>query len=459
MQKKADGIGGHSDDRLFERARQSMALSDFLEGLLGEQPKKAGGHYRFDSCPHCGQGHSKRLVVFLPDNERYFCHKCGAQGSIIDAAMIAQNFSSPLDAAKFLTGETDMPQAAQQRRQAPQIRKESQVAAGDSIRPLLETLLKMSGNSSKPVPAPVLEYLTGRGLSSRVITEAWSRKFFLALDGEPRQISSYLNKALGKEVLAEMGLLNDKGAIKIVPYRPLIFPLSHKDSAEFRIIRAPREGELKSITKGLKNHDLWFWKGKEGNTEAMIVEGAIDLLSAVDMGFQGTIFGLPGVTSFGDGSRLIEALSKVGCTKVWLALDNDDAGKKASIKLSEILSGRFGLGTISHEGDCNDLNDVLLYRQKSKVVARQPIEVVEEVLEPVMASVPIPAPVQTPVMVQEQNAAPASTAEDRPTTRGNTPVISTKIVWTIANPAPKKPGFFRRLGMAAQILFGQGGAI
>ncbi|MBN6740864.1 toprim domain-containing protein [Acidithiobacillus sp. MC6.1] len=396
------GIG--NDDRLFERAKQSMALSDFLVGFLGENPKKAGGHYRFDSCPHCGEGHSERLVVFLPENTSYFCHKCGAKGSIIDVAMIAQNLSSPLQAAKFLLGETDMASQQQTRRtpRAP-AKAAADVPDGKGIKPVILGLLKMSGNSRRDVPAPVADYLQSRGLSTGTIQEAWKRKFFLALDGESRQIAGGVMKVIGKQTLADHDFINEKGMVKIIPYRPLVFPLSHTESAEFRLIRAPRDGELKAITKGSKNHDMWFWKGEQGNTEAMIVEGAIDLLSVVEMRFKGTIFGLPGVTGFGDGSRIVAGLKAIQCSKVWMVLDNDDAGAKATAKLCGILKASgFDVTPLKHEDGCNDLNDILVKRQAKSTT--QPVQVATETalpatpVAPVVSTAPV-APVEAPTQV------------------------------------------------------------
>lgn len=459
------------DDNIFERAKQSMSLVDFLIGFLGEKPITSAGHYRFKVCPHCGPDQTHLLMVF--DDERYFCHRCKANGTIIDAAMIAQGFTNPLDAAKFLTGE-DMTQA-QRRQYAPKSApkntppQQDEKAVGDAIHKVLKGILKISAKTLKEIPAPVMEYLTEtRGFSEATIEEAIKRRFMLVTPGAPRLIAARIKGLIGEESLTQAGFMGDKG-VKIIPYRPLVFPLVHKKSAEFRLARVPRdEKELKSISKGSRDHDVWYWKATEasGNQNVMICEGPMDMLACYEMGYKGHIFGLPGATSFGDGTDLINAVKAVSTekTKIYLAFDADKAGQSAFQKLSAIFAAA-GLTHLrmTYEGDCKDFNDLLLYRKQKASVVPTPSSA-PTATAPAAAVSPKPETPVTSEAAQSQAVAATVAPAVAPDVSEPAPVAAKpkrKRKTTSKKPAtPRKKkvevptGFFARVKLAVKVLFG-----
>lgn len=85
---------------------------------------------------------------------------------------------------------------------------------------------------------------------------------------------------------------------------------------------------------GLKRDDILFnLKFLKGNKDLIIVEGILDCLIAETRGIENIV--ALGGTSL--NSKQVELAKKYGAKKVTLCLDNDDAGKKATLKAIEIL--------------------------------------------------------------------------------------------------------------------------
>jgi DNA primase catalytic core len=85
---------------------------------------------------------------------------------------------------------------------------------------------------------------------------------------------------------------------------------------------------------GLKRDDILFnLKFLKGNKDLIIVEGILDCLIAEARGIENIV--ALGGTSL--NSKQVELAKKYGAKKVTLCLDNDDAGKKATLKAIEVL--------------------------------------------------------------------------------------------------------------------------
>jgi len=111
----------------------------------------------------------------------------------------------------------------------------------------------------------------------------------------------------------------------LVGRRPIVAPFNlyfeenGGRGAEFRAING---AEPKTITIGPKG--FWFWPGIFPE-HCLVTEGFVDLLSALAMGWRGSILGLPGVQ---DIKRVPASFWKG--KEVWLALDGDEAGWEAT---------------------------------------------------------------------------------------------------------------------------------
>jgi hypothetical protein len=95
------------------------------------------------------------------------------------------------------------------------------------------------------------------------------------------------------------------------------------------------------------------WRGSE---HVMVVEGGVDLLSAVVMGTRRTVIGLPGARNWSEADAWITSLSG---KHVLLATDDDEAGNSGAHDLQAVLKGLATTRRYQHRAGCKDLNDQL----------------------------------------------------------------------------------------------------
>lgn len=117
--------------------------------------------------------------------------------------------------------------------------------------------------------------------------------------------------------------------------------------------------------KGSSNKYLLNWQHIKDQSYLIIVEGEIDLLSAIEAGYENTV-SLP----FGAGNLSCLETQKdwiKGFQKIIIAVDNDEPGKKAQEKIIEFFKVYEKKLFTVELGDYKDFNEVLMGEGKEKL--------------------------------------------------------------------------------------------
>jgi hypothetical protein len=218
------------------------------------------------------------------------------------------------------------------------------------------------GICSHQEPEPdVLKYLTeDRGLSLPVIQEAWGRQLIGFLPSDPHQCTELLSREVGKDLLKDARFWKSDRSMPSSVGRPLVFFLPGLKSAEFRLARPEREGELKAMRYGSGNIP-WFWRGASGETA--VVEGLIDMLSLVDAGWEGHILGYHGRMTWSvQHFELFEQAH--GQQKFAICFDGDSIGRRSARILAGAMSDKGIDGEVIAVPAGLDINKMLVARQR-----------------------------------------------------------------------------------------------
>jgi hypothetical protein len=329
----------------FKNVRDSYSLAFFFEGPMGASSKNVSGSVRYSACPNprCGPSSDSSVKVSVRNN-KWHCFACEDKGDVIDAA--AAFFGMSLaDAAKQLAND-DSPAPA---RRAPMIAPEPRVERDqEAINEVIALLLR---SQKMPEPA-VVKYLESRGIPRGTCVSAVFRKMLITLPGDPNEALRYLLDMVGRDLLIKSGLWKQDSKCPAIVYRPLAFVNADKRGIEFRLIEESSVAMAKAIRYGEPSPCVW-----NGNGHAMVVEGGIDVLSAVVMGSERTIIGIPGAKNWSEDDQWLVSLR--GKT-VLIATDADNAGERGAQDLAKVFES-IGTRATRHvlPDGCKDLNDQL----------------------------------------------------------------------------------------------------
>lgn len=326
----------------FKNLRENYSLSSFFESTMGATGKNISGNVRYSACPNCGPS-SDASVKCSVRNNKWHCFSCEDRGDVIDAA--SKFFGMPpAEAARQLAGD-DTPTCT---RRAPVVITPRVERDQESINAVIEKLL-----AAQRMPDPIcVAYLESRGIPKGIAVSAVFRKMLITLPGDPIESMRYLMDTVGRELLVKSGIWKEGSRLPAIVYRPLAFVSSNKRGIEFKLIAESAVAMAKVIRYG--EPSPWIWKG---NSHAMIVEGGIDMLSALVMGSERTIYGLPGAKNWTEADQwLLDLKGK----NVLLALDSDTSGKQGAANLEKALTSIDSVLTYhNHPAGCKDLNEQL----------------------------------------------------------------------------------------------------
>jgi len=219
-----------------------------------------------------------------------------------------------------------------------------------------------------------VEYLASRGIRGEEIYQSF--RIGLVTGGLKKTLSLDDNHDLMRG-LKEIGLLNTGGHEHFL--NCVIFPIFDENDNVSGIYGrkisflnppkgetfSPPTGELANQQTGSPSHlylpgprlGVWNWQALKLSKEIILTESIIDALSCYVLGFRNVIplYGVNGLTA--DHLKLFQ---KYLTRKIYLCLDNDQAGREARSRIKEKLSG-LGIEVIQTElpPEFKDINEAL----------------------------------------------------------------------------------------------------
>lgn len=339
-------MGSNNFEAVYEAAR-ALSLSDFLDNELKTEGKHLSGTVRYSNCPWCGttKNEANNHLAVLKGDRQCHCHRCKEGGDIIATAMQLWGTSN-WETALRLTGKSNTNAGNVTPLQKRVIVPDEDVKKQEAERALhlREALTKIQkACESYQDEQACMDYLQiERSLPVEVIRDAQRRKMLGFLPSDPVKAKKLLLEHVGEDLLKSSGLWKEGAKVSAIFYRPIVFFLPGLHAAEFRIIGQPDNDDTPKGLRYGKNIPLPFvWRVQE-SSRAMVVEGFIDMLSAVALGYTGHVIGMPGANSW--NSEWFKTLaSKLSITKWFVALDND------SDEVDELVDGKI-IGKLKNPG-------------------------------------------------------------------------------------------------------------
>lgn len=363
---------------------RTLSLSNFLDNELKTEGKHLSGTVRYSNCPWCGttKNEANNHLAVLKGDRQCHCHRCKEGGDIIATAMQLWGTSN-WETALLLTGKSNDTTSNVTPIKQRLVEPDEDIKKREAERAtfLREALIKIhaAAESFKDEQA-CLDYLhIERSLPEDLIREAQRRKMLCFLPSDPYKAKQFLLEHVGESLLKSSGLWKEGTKLPAICYRPLMFIMPGFNAAEFRIIGQPdNDDSPKSIRYGKSIPLPYVWR-VEQSSRAMVVEGFIDMLSAVALGYTGHVVGMPGTNSW-NPEWFIKIAEKLQIKKWFLALDNDsdevdelvdgkvvgklkNPGQTWATKLQEVLNKLNMCNQLKSPPSHHDINDVLKERR------------------------------------------------------------------------------------------------
>lgn len=320
-----------------DQLRTKIDLVDLLSSHI--QLKRSGSTYKA-LCPF----HEEKTPSFhvQAGDDAYHCFGCGAHGDAIAFLMnhLKMNF---VDAVEYLADRFGV--ALEKAEDGGGLR---QKIDKKGLKDALECACRLYHALLLHTEAghAALHYLYGRGITLEFIQ-------YFRIGYAPSDRSALLTFAKGEgiseELLLESGLLTEKKrdffSDRITfpitdPHGAVIGFSARKFKEETfggKYINTPETPLFK------KSHTLFGLSYSRQRIakerRALIVEGQLDALQLIHNGLDIAVAGQG--TAFGEGH--LKILSDLGVTKVFLALDSDNAGKTATVKIGNLFQKK-GIG-------------------------------------------------------------------------------------------------------------------
>lgn len=349
------------EEGVISQAKNKVDLLKFLSVELQVEPLKRTSGYRFSSCPHCGPGEAGSMKLSVRfGSSSYHCFGCMGQKdsrSVVDAASAIYGLS-PIQAAIRLlkdSGHYSTPITQVPKAKPPE-------PSADPI--ISEATLKIYAALQGRKNDDAVKYLTSRSISPWVIQEMVSRGILRFMPQVPMHAKGMLEKHVGKDLMIAAKMWNPDKKAPVIAFRPMVTFFPGNDRAEYRLIKSAREGEPKGIRYGT---DTFPWYFEQDSTETAIVEGAIDMMSLLSLGWTGSIIGVAGVNSWRT-QWFISNAKKKGVRRFVSFFDNDNdkvrngviknPGEYWTKELDKALKSE-GLYHESCQPESGDINDHL----------------------------------------------------------------------------------------------------
>ncbi len=313
----------------FARIKEEVDLLALILREAGGKVLRDYGHYvHLEECPFCG-GHECFSVhkEGRGNGPFYHCFQCGAGGDAITFIQKFRNLSSPVEALRVLSPERGLPLSGTGRTPAsPSQESPRQRIFERAARYYQEVLF-----SSKD-PAPLTHLIQVRKHSTEILKE-----FGVGFTdgGLHRHLAD-----LSREELISSGLVTLRGEELQDAFPPGLFVYPHKLPSgligDFTCKPFGKDRLPLRLRADYREKGCLFWnQGALSENEIILVEGQNDLLSVAGKAGRKNVLATCGQLS-GDQLALLKEASRG--RKVFLAFDQDEAGRRYSRKVRETLS-------------------------------------------------------------------------------------------------------------------------
>lgn len=338
----------------FDAARKAMPLPE-LWSKYGYKLRQKGERFETAYTPCCGtatRGDAGSLFLKADGEWRFHCFRCKAGGSAIDFVAHEDGISLT-EAAKKLIHAGGGFVAIAGRGPTPPTKRVTARERGAAMGAIIKAI------AARQVIDPIVrDYLVKqRQIPRKVVEEAHARGLLHTLPGNADAADVWLRLNVEADTMARSGVQRKGARRSAAAYRPLVFLPPGGECCEFVSIVG---GEPKALQYGDQEYPL-VWKPRGQVTKVCVVEGGIDLLSVVALGFsQDTlIIGLLGASAW--RPQWIEQINARYPGATWLvALDNDQGGDASSDRMiEEITAAGLPAMRLRPWGGGNDWNDAL----------------------------------------------------------------------------------------------------
>lgn len=333
------------DERLMDAAKRKSLLN-FLD-VNNIAYFKQGHGFASRYCPYCGESSQQSNKCNI-SNELWKCYGCGRGGSVVDYARYLWHVDA-IDAAKQLINATEITPATLK----PGVKLVERVDVD------LSGFYRKFQREGKTYHKAAFEYLTKeRLIPEEILTEAVRRGILRFLPEGAHEATKWLKDVFGEGELKRMGFWKPEKRMPWIVFRPIVFLFPSYKTAEWRLAQQAKEGQRKSVRFGIDKSCI-NWKGKNPDKVA-VVEGPLDMLSMVALGWEGDVKGLPGASCWED-----EWLD--GYKRALFTLDDDPAGHLAMEKMSEAAAAK-NIRYDAKAPPAGDVNEELKARVRNKML-------------------------------------------------------------------------------------------
>ena len=233
--------------------------------------------------------------------------------------------------------------------------KGASIEAHPFLKPYLENQIQQDIDSL--VPTELMSGLLNKYAAESLKMRVRGRQNFITeeeLAGYRFTVPYMYQRKLTDEVIEQYDVGYDANHIPPGRKKPLpcvTFPVRDLQGRTLFICRRSIEGKYFNLPQNIEKSVYGIYELPKGTKEVIVCESVFNALTSV-------VYGRPAVALLGTGTTYeIEQLKRLGASSYVICLDNDEAGRKGTIKLKKALSNYALVWTMTvPEGkDVNDL--------------------------------------------------------------------------------------------------------
>ncbi|MEW6536424.1 MAG: CHC2 zinc finger domain-containing protein [Candidatus Auribacterota bacterium] len=304
-------------EKIREQLKECNPIEDVISEFIHVDNNKAKCPFHEDKTPS--------LSINI-DGQYFHCFGCGVGGDVFSFIMQYKNCNY-LEASQFLAQRTGII--------IPTINQKTKTLYDDKKRRLYSTLQKVSFEYHNALPEKVRSYLNKRKILDETIN-----KYKIGFCDDSVCLSE------SKEALMEAGLMDSAGKPFLKGH--ISFPHFYRGEVVYITGRGFPDKSHRKLKKDKVPLEYLFNQDALHRKEVIIAEGEIDTLTLLQNGFNAC--GVLGTASF--KREWVDRFKY--CETVYLAFDNDPAGRKASESVGELMEDKIRIVVLPEGQDIND---------------------------------------------------------------------------------------------------------